>query len=360
MRISVQRRFGIGAVAKGLAGLFLATAVTSIAISGCDLLGSDPKGATLVLSLSGRLTAKTIQPEDFSMEVAYYTVEGDGPADAAFSDPEVTGTTVVRSSLVPGEWTITVEAYNADDIQIGEGEVTVTVGAGEVLQVTVPVTPLPGVGVLDLAVSWPEGVLTNAALQSTLVPVGATPDPDVHSIDFESESPDEQGTVQVGYRNEEQETGYYTLSLTLLDEGTTPVWGTVQAVRIIFGRESSETFALVRESNRSGMQITINPELDNPFDISLSVDDGATYAEGTDVVVTGAADGQSIDEWRWYLQGALLDNQDDNVTIVNDGEQSTVTIGALPSAYYRLNVVAESGDVLSSATLQFEVEMGSP
>ena len=137
--------------------------VVAVLVLGCSLTPTSEDG-TIVLSLStqGLLTAKTIEP-DLDMDVDHYDVYGLGPGGASFEHLGVTDTTVVQASLIPGEWEITVEAYNADSppVLIGRGSAIVTIASGEVLSVTLTVDPIAGAGQLDVTVEWPAGVLSN-------------------------------------------------------------------------------------------------------------------------------------------------------------------------------------------------------
>lgn len=347
-------------------GRILPSVFVIVAAAGCSVIGAPEQHGTLILSFAPRLVASTIEPDGFSMEVHHYVVSGDGPGDEHFVSDSVTGSTFVRTSLEPGEWTITVEAFNGptdsppgDGVKIGEGSRTADVDAGEVLQITISVVPLSGTGTLDLAVNWPMNVLTSPAVDATLVPSGENPDPAVHGIDFDPETAQESSTIQVGYVNDEQPTGYYTLSVRLLDEGSTPVWGTVDAVRVIYGQLSDRTFTLVEETNRSGLSLTIEPDLRNPIEIELNVESDVEFIETDEVVVTAGVTGQSVDEWRWYLQGAPISDGDAGVTISTADDSSTATLTDLSPAYYRLSVVARVGQILSSKALDFHVVAAS-
>jgi len=325
-------------------------------VASCSLIGDSSKG-TLVLSLDTRLVAQTIEP-DLSMDVDHYDIYGNGPGSAYFEQLDVDSNTVVQASLIPGEWTITVEAYNGDvpdPTQIGEGVAVVTITSGEVLNTTVTVTPLDGTGYLELHVTWPEGVLTNPTLNATLTPADpATAQP---SISFTGDFTVQGGTgatdsYDLSPMPTTLETGYYTLVLTLFDGDGALVWGTVEAVRIIKDETSAKTFALVEDVNRGGLELEIIEELDNPFEITFEVGGNEVtdvlVANGSDLTVTAIATDATVDpgDWTWYLQG-----QPHSAT----ANTITLTDAELGLGYYWLDVVAQVGDVLSSATLTFQV-----
>ena len=178
MAISVRNRhFG------RKAALLLLSLATLVAV-GCSLLPTEELG-TLVLSFSPRLVTQTIEPP-LDMVPSHYDVRGSGPGGAAFEQLGVTSQTVVQASLVPGTWTISVDAYNADPTPtlIGAGELVATIESGSVLSIPIVVGPVTGTGTLDLDITWPQGVLSSPSVSATLVPLGETPDQDLHSIDF--------------------------------------------------------------------------------------------------------------------------------------------------------------------------------
>lgn len=310
--------------------------VLSLVAAGCSLLPTEETG-TLILTPAPQLRARTIEP-DLEMEVSYYDVYGSGPDGAEFEQLGIFTTTVVQASLLPGDWTIRVEAYNADapPAMIGLGEKTVTVAAGEVLSVTVAVTPLSGTGTLSVEVTWPEGVLASSTLSVSLVPAGEAYDPSVHDIE-----PAISGTTAV-VEQSGLEAGYHTLSLALRDAGER-VWGTVAAVRILADETSYRLYELEEDVNRGGVSLTIVEQLDNPIDITFDVSDGAEIQAGDTLTVT-AETSRPVDSYEWYLQGSL-----------EDGISNTISVEPSGTGYYRLDLLVTDGSVLSSATLQFRV-----
>lgn len=342
--------------------------VTIASLAGCYLVGGDT--GTLVVSLSPQLATRTIQP-DISMDVHHYVVSGTGPGAPFEQRVETDGPAVaVQSSLIPGEWTITVEAFNGETepdpatgepgggVIIGSGTTSVVIAAGEVADVTVTVLPLPGTGSLSLDVSWPAGVLTNPTIQATLTPAdGAVAGAD-DSITFLPASDADADTVVYNYSNPELRAGYYTLTIQLVDEVYGVMWGTVEAVRIIAGQETKDAFPLIRESNVGGLSLSIVTELDNPFEVTLDVPADTVFQATEQITVTATAEaGVTVNTWSWYLQADELVDGEGDVTIVSsaDAGTSTITLGPLAPQFYELDVMAESGGVLSSANLSFEI-----
>ena len=325
-------------------GALLLTVLVA-SVFGCTLM-STPEDATLVLSLSSQtlLRAKTIEPL-LDMDVDHYDVYGAGPAGATFEQLGITGTTVVQASLLPGEWVISVEAYNGDSptTHIGFGTTTVTIAAGDVLTVPITVSPVDGRGQLDVTVTWPAGVLLNPVVNGVLAPSGGsgtaltfTNATDELSANFLSPDPVDPTAL---------EDGYYTLILSLTTDrsdgtGSDVVWGTAEIVRIIAGEVSEKTFGLVEDVNRGGIELEIDLQLDNPIEVNMSgvVD---PVEQNVDVTVTAAPGG--LDLYEWYLDGVSI------------GSGNPLTFSSDVVGHHWLSVMVTSGGVMSSSSVEFDV-----
>lgn len=313
-----------------------------LVIASCSL----DSGGTMVIGLAPRLAARTIVPVDFDMEVKYYEVTGVGPGDERFVEADVRTDSVVRSSLLPGLWSVTVRAYNAEGVEIGIGKTDVPVRAGAVARADVIVRPVPGSGSLSLVVRLPSDVLADPVVTGSLTgPTETTlsfsPSPTTPA------SEDSPGsTVDFSATVDGLPVGYYRANLELRDGGTT-VWGTVAAVRIIADQISEEDFPLVEETNRGGAALTLITDLQNPFEIQLSVASDSELIEGLPVEITATAPGADVEEWQWYVQGTS------SADTVNDtgGETSTMVLPGRNPGTYHVSVLAREGEVLSSATL---------
>ena len=318
----------------------IAISIFLLTFVGCGIDASRDTGL-LILSLSELLTVRTIEPT-LDMNIVYYDIHGSGPGDTEFEQLGVSGSTVVQASLVPGEWTVTVEAYNGDtpSTLIGMGEITVLIVAGAVLNESIIVRPITGTGTLTVDVSWPAGVLSSPSLVSMLVPLGETPDPGLHEVAFPVSG------ETASFSGESLGAGYYTLSITLLDGGV-PVWGTVEAVRIISGEVSAKIYELVEAVNRGGLELSVVEELENSIGVSFDLADGVQVEAGHTLIVTARVS-EAVDSYHWYLQG-LPQSETDNVIAFTPSQPG----------YYQLDLVVFSGTVAGSAHLQFQVVAAS-
>jgi hypothetical protein len=187
-------------------------------------------GTLLLILSSGEMPTKTIAPP-LDMNIAYYDVYGDGPDSATFSRLQIPGPTLMQSSLVAGEWTIIVDAFNVDDELIGDGSVVVTISAGQITQAEVPVVPLEGTGSLAINISWPEGMVTSPVVTGTLTADGEAP----QNISFTLEENSASFTAVA------LDVGYYVLMVELYD-GENVIWGQLEAVRILKDKLSEAAY----------------------------------------------------------------------------------------------------------------------
>jgi hypothetical protein len=303
---------------------------------GCTLESQRPdtQGTlNLIFSEEGLFTAKTIEP-NLDMDVATYDIYGSGPYGRSFEQLGVEDTTVWQKSLIPGVWTITVNAKNIDGVIIGTGSVEVEIIAGKVTNAEITVTPLIGEGILDVTVIWPVDVIENPVILGTLTPAGGS----AEEVSFVYGA----DGVSAGY-NRTLANGYYVLSIQLFD-GEEMLWGTIEAVRIITGQISEKTYTLVKDVNRGGLELEIITEMENPIEITFS---GAMefLPSGTNMTVS-ASTSEPVDSYQWYLKGDPINGETGN----------TITIGeTLEPGTYWLDLVVIKGSILSSEGIVFEV-----
>jgi UDP-3-O-[3-hydroxymyristoyl] glucosamine N-acyltransferase len=312
-------------------------------LAGCGGM-TIPESGSLVLSISqqGMLTAKTLEPS-LDMTPEYYDVYGFGPDGASFHHLGVEGNIVEQASLVPGEWTIEVEAYNADSPStlIGVGSEIVTVIAGGVLSVEVGVYPVVGAGQLRVTVEWPSELLINPTVIGVLTPAGGTAGNIGFVRAFDELSATYESPAMLG--PDALPNGYYTLSMTL--ETDRPdgsgisdiVWGTVEAVRILAGEVTSHTYVLVDDVNRGGLGVDVH--LESSVYVYLMLDE-VVLTMGDDMTAVAYTDPPGILQYQWYLMGAPLTEE----------TGSTVSLGGeLTPGVYWLDVVVGEAISLSSA-----------
>ena len=195
--------------------LFITSVVTILALFGCKSAGVDgelfpEEPGSLTITIDEQVS-RSILP-DISMDPASYLVAGVGPGTAAFSDV-ITGTSLTKSNLAFGTWTVTVTARNATPTAIGSGTGNTTVISNSSVTLPITVVPYSGNGTLNLSLSWTAADVQTAGVVSTLTPLGGTSAPLTFTVNGAA------GTAS--FSAADVAAGYYTLSVKLQDNGAT-------------------------------------------------------------------------------------------------------------------------------------------
>ena len=96
---------------------------------------------------------RSILPTD--MTISNYRITGSGPRGAVLTAQESTTGSFTVSSLITGEWTITVEGYDGANKLLVSGSSSVTIKSGETSTVSIILTPAAGgKGNVELSVIW--------------------------------------------------------------------------------------------------------------------------------------------------------------------------------------------------------------
>lgn len=101
--------------------------------------------------------SRTIMPSQTLMETKKYSVSGTGPSGASFGPILTTDSELSVSDLVPGVWTITAKALNAENNELaaGSGECTISAGTNKA---TIVLDSITGSGTLELNFTWDEDI----------------------------------------------------------------------------------------------------------------------------------------------------------------------------------------------------------
>lgn len=306
-------------------------------LSSCTIVKEPAQGAygTLALTLSfTEMAARTIVPP-LDTHVAYYSVTGLGPGSAMFSHPGASSTIVIETALVPGAWTIVVDAFNTDGYLVGSGSTEVSIEAGQVNEAAVAVTPLDGTGTLTMRISWPPGAIGAPSVSAKLTAAGAGGQTLSVTVGTTSAACESGQTLHAGY---------YSMTLQLLDGGVLK-WGCFEAVRILADQTTSAAFNLTAgDLSMSGTNITIAPDMQDPIAVDLAGQQ-SLVAPGTDTTVT-ATTSEPVDSYQWYLNGAILPGR----------TGPSITIGSgLGEGTYRLDLQVTKANIVSSGSYTFTV-----
>ncbi len=289
-------------------------------LTGCDQIIDPVENVpSLVISLDQNVSRSLLPNE--SMDIYEYLIIGTGPDGATFS-VTTSGHSVQINELSFGDWEIEVFCKNDNGFDIGYGSSYATVHTGVTTEVSITTTPYDGLGTLDLKVNWTGGDLEIPSVDATLTPSSGSP----VTLEF---------TVtgnSAEFSSDAIPTGYYTLTLKLLDNGINTI-GRVEVVRIVKGATTSGVFDYY-EINKPGGTIDVNiiQQMDDPVNVVL---DGSTseLPEFSTMSVTASAPDETENlVYVWYINGESFAT----------GE--TAVVGNLTPGFYYLDVVVFTVD----------------
>jgi hypothetical protein len=267
-------------------------------IAACHLPGGPPstKGS-LKITIGNNIAARTIVPPTEGTTATLYEVNGAGPNGAKFST-QTSGDPVTISGLALGQWTVSVDALNANADTIGHGESSATVAAGE-NSVTVSVLLASGSGNLSLTVNWNTGQVQGpGSVGASITPARGG---SLQSLSFTG-SDGSLSSATTGILP-----GYYILNLNLLDHAGNVVGSTTDLVWIVNAQTSTGSFDFTNAVNTGSIKVSITP-LPNPLNASISRSGGSVSAvvanySGTDL------------SYQWYMNGAAVGTNSNNYTL---------------------------------------------
>ena len=112
-------------------------------------------------------SSRTIMPSQTLMETRKYSVSGTGPDGASFGPLLSTDRELSVTDLVPGAWTITAKALNAENNELasGNGRCSISAGANEA---TIVLDTIEGNGTLELDFRWNEDISDDDLLRISI------------------------------------------------------------------------------------------------------------------------------------------------------------------------------------------------
>jgi len=265
------------------------------------------------------------------MTPAQYSFHGIGPNGDNF-DMDENDLPVFIYGLKAGEWTVTVNAMNADRIIIGQGQVTATVQVSNTSTVIATVVPVDGHGTVDITVLWNVVDVESPSVSGQLVLASGAP----IELSFNMVDPGRAESVISSIP-----TGYHSLSIKLFDNGVA-VMGAVEVVRIVADQTTSGLFEFYDINHPSGdIAISIVPEMNDPIQVTLSGQETSIAEGGTMTVTATVPTGLDNVTYNWHLNGELKETVR-SYTFGND----------LPLGVYRLDVTVFSADELRAGSAQ--------
>ena len=254
-------------------------------------------------------SSRTIMPSQTLMETRKYSVSGTGPDGSSFGPLLSTDSELSVSDLVPGIWTITAKALNAENNELASGSSQCNISSGA-NEATIVLDTIAGNGTLELDFRWNDDISDDEQLRI--------------SISIESSD----GTVIARNRDvitsQGQDSvvltlnaGCHVLSVQVSDSHGKLGVGATDAVRIVSNTRSSGVVELQTSKPviHSGTTISIENAIGNPMNFYI---DYYPKSPSKGQKVTLKACSSSIPDdidaedlsFQWYKDGVLLRNAD--------------------------------------------------
>ena len=212
-----------------LAGILIAT----LALSGCSFLFKrGGLSGTLVVSIPDAAdNQKSLGPSiDFKM--TSFTISGEGPDGAVFEIADCTSSSIEKTALAIGSWTINVAGKNTEGAVIGTGAGSVEVKPSSTVRLTIELSPIPGKGSLAISLDVQDASLANAVFETSLL-----------SLDGTISQPAIAADGSLRKINLELASGFYSIKLRALVDGI-PAWGIEESVIILKDQVTKSDYRL--------------------------------------------------------------------------------------------------------------------
>ena len=280
-----------------------------VAVSVFSCKNSAEEGRTRLSIHIEQGASRTIMPSPSLMEVRKYSVSGTGPDGTSFGPLLSADSEISITDLVPGNWTITAKAMNAENNELasGTGRCLITTGKNDA---TIVLDTIAGNGTLELDFTWTDDIS----------------DDDQIRIDITIEAGD--GTIVT--RNKDVPTaehrtsvvlalkaGCHVLSVQVSDSHGKLGVGATDAVRIVSNTRSTGVVELQTSKPvvHSGTVLSIENAIGNPMNFYIDYYPKSP-SKGQRVTLKACNTSLSDDidpedlSFQWYRDGALLQNAD--------------------------------------------------
>lgn len=320
----------------------------------CNLNKNEVQSGVLVIDINTDIETRSLIQPDLEMVISEYLITLTGPG----TDVSVTlgsgVTNNVFTNLAPGTWNIKAEAKNSAGVIIASGSDTAVVAVAKTTAASITVVPLSGNGTLELAITWPEGLVSNPNITSTLIKGEEAP----QNLNF-TLSPEVSATS--GAYSGFWAAGYYSLTLQLKD-GDLVLWQRILNVRMIEGQVTKATYALTEDdlSNTANpetvgaVELNIGAELYNPFDMTLAGTQKTLHRDESMVLTVTDSSAAATKTIRWFINGQEQTGENGSSLTIT-GQESAETGIKLPHGRYWLDVLVAAGSVLNSKTAFFDI-----
>lgn len=320
----------------------------------CNVATSDVENdGILVIGINQDLSARSLIQPEIEMVISTYELTLTKGASTVTATIGVDVTSKVFTNLEPGTWSIKAEAKNSTGTIIADGETTADVSIGTTSTASITVVPLSGDGTLGITIIWPENLVADPVISSSLINTEATSENLVFTLTPE-------GAATTATYTGSWAAGYYTLFMQLKD-GDYVLWSRTVTVRMIDGETATGSYTLTEDdlSNLAetetvgAIEFNIGADLNNPFVITISGEEATLYKDESMIVTVNDAPADAT--IKWFING-VVQTEESSTTITIKGEESTTEAGIeLSHGRYWLDVAVNSDGVLNSKTAFLDI-----
>ncbi len=239
---------------------------------------------------------------NISMETDSYKITFSGPnGESVSSTANKNASSISRKGLIAGEWTITVDALNADSVVIGSGSTKVEIKKGETTTANITVSELEGDGTLSVTIYGDNPNSSTYTLNVYKNDSGT--DSLVKSLAFSSFGSILKAEVTLS-------NGYYIIkvvSSTASEQCPVP-----ETVRIVKGDKVSASYTINEGEGR--VSIAVNNLVSPSPSLDLSFSSSIPHI-GDSITVTVAGMRAGSYKYEWYLDGTKVTGDTSSITV---------------------------------------------
>ena len=254
-------------------------------------------------------SSRTIMPSQTLMETAKYSVSGTGPDNASFGPLLSTDSDFSVTDLIPGIWTITARALNAENNELasGSGRCSISAGANEA---TVVLDTISGNGTLELDFRWNDDISEDEQFRISIM-IEAS---DGTAVSRNRDVLKSEGRTSVVLA---LKAGCHVLSVQVSDSHGKLGVGATDAVRIVSNTRSTGVVELQTSKPviHSGTAISIENAIGSPMNFFIDYYPKSP-SKGQNVTLRACYSSLPDDidaedlSFQWYKDGVILRNAD--------------------------------------------------
>lgn len=245
-------------------------------------------------------TSKTILPQDTSVDVVKYKIEGIGPDNNKVSF-ETSRTSYTLEGMLIGSWHFTAYGINREGIRMVKGETDFNLSPSNT-KATIELNEIVGTGELDLIFKWDVSKISDPSLKINFTDWAGRKIE--LPLDTLKKDRGEATIYKTGIRS-----GSYTIQVELFDCDV-KVSGFSEALRIVDTKTTQKTInMLVNENGNDNGSITLVDKTGTPVKCSITGLPTSVIAN-EEICVRLSSSNTSLNEIsaEWYLDGLKIGN----------------------------------------------------